>query len=185
VSGDHAGATSQTGRAADEPYDPEVGRPHILIVEDEPGIAMLLEDVLDDHGYLTSHVYDGASAVNLLHAEGLRPDLIMMDLNLPRLSGEAAIAAIKDHPETRAIPIIAMSARADRILAVFQGGRADRALGKPFNIDELLAGIAIELARAHKAAPESVGEDVLLDVRVASPGRPARARRPRQNGGRS
>jgi DNA-binding response OmpR family regulator len=175
----HPGGTRLAERAGAP--EPEEARPHILLVEDEPGIAMLLEDVLDDHGYLVSHVYDGASALNLLHAEGLRPDLVMIDLNLPRLSGEDAIAAIKDHPGTQEIPVIAMSAHADRIMAVYQGGRANRALAKPFNIDELLAGVAIELARAHKPMPQALGEDVLLDVRVAPPGRTRS--RPGPNGG--
>jgi DNA-binding response OmpR family regulator len=152
-------------------------RPHILIVEDEPGVAQLLEDVLGDADYLTTHVYDGESARNLLHRERVRPDLIIMDLQLPRLTGEHLLDAVKDHPETRGIPVIVMSAHTDRVLAVFQGGRAERAIQKPFNVDEVLAGVALELVRAHKVAP--VGEDVLLDVRVAMPGRP-----PGRNGGR-
>ena len=79
----------------------------VLIVEDEPVIRELLDDFLSDEGFDTIHAADGLRGVELAHHE--HPDLVLMDLMLPGLDGFAATRALKNSPDTAAIPIVAMS----------------------------------------------------------------------------
>ena len=80
----------------------------ILIVEDNPLNMKLLRDVLEAHGYETITTGEGAMAFSL--ACERRPDLILMDLQLPDISGYDAVRRLKDHPPTRTIPVVAVTA---------------------------------------------------------------------------
>jgi CheY-like chemotaxis protein len=114
----------------------------ILIVDDDPAIRNMLDELLRDEGYDTVLAADGLSAVDLARAE--HPEVILMDLMLPVLDGAAATRALKSDPRTRAIRVIAMSAgtnlrqQADVL-------PADGVMGKPFDLDALLADIEIHL----------------------------------------
>jgi CheY-like chemotaxis protein len=81
-----------------------VGR-HILIVDDYPDALDIWALYLGSMGYRVSTAGDGAQA--LLKAEALLPDLIVLDLELPRLSGFEVAARLKANPETQSIPLIA------------------------------------------------------------------------------
>jgi two-component system cell cycle response regulator DivK len=80
----------------------------ILIVEDNELNMKLLHDVLEAHGYATITSREGAAALVLARAH--RPDLILMDLQLPDISGLDAVRELKAGEETRAIPVIAVTA---------------------------------------------------------------------------
>src|SRR5713101_8088639 len=80
----------------------------ILIVEDNELNMKLLRDVLDAYGYVTITTAEGAASLPL--ARENRPDLILMDLQLPDISGLDAVRQLKDHKETRTIPIVAVTA---------------------------------------------------------------------------
>ena len=80
----------------------------ILIVDDEPAVADLIEAVLVGEGYTVAIARDGAQG--LLLARDWRPDLILMDVMLPGVDGGTAIRRLKSDPETADIPIVAMSA---------------------------------------------------------------------------
>ncbi len=82
----------------------------ILIVEDNPVNRKLLVTVLRPHGYRLLTAADGEEAVALACQE--RPDLILMDLQLPRLNGYAATQQLKERPETARIPVVALTAHA-------------------------------------------------------------------------
>jgi two-component system cell cycle response regulator DivK len=110
----------------------------ILIVEDNELNLRLLKDVLDYHGYTTVVTELGAAALDLACQH--HPDLILLDIQLPDISGKEAARQLKADPQTRAIPIIAVTAFAmsgDRGKILDSG--CDDYVPKPFNIHELLA----------------------------------------------
>ena len=119
--------------------------PRILVVDDEPDVADLIEAVLKDEGYTVAIARDGAQGLMLARDWG--PDLILMDVRLPVVDGGTIIRRLKSEPETAAIPIVAMSA--GRTIREHSGelDEADGALAKPFDIEALLAQVAFQLAR--------------------------------------
>ncbi len=98
----------------------------------------MLEDLLNRNGYSVIRAYSGTEALLLL--KGRQPDLILLDLMLPGLSGEAVL------PEIQGIPVIVISAKIDidNKVDVLMAGAADY-LTKPFDTKELLARIAVQL----------------------------------------
>jgi len=112
----------------------------VLIVDDDPAIGEMLDELLTDEGYETLRAADGKTAIEI--AQKNRPSLILMDLMLPVLDGASAIQALKADPQTRQIRIIAMSAGANLRLHADRLP-ADGVLGKPFDLDALLADVAI------------------------------------------
>lgn len=112
----------------------------ILIVDDDVCIGDMLQEVLVKEGYRAARAYSGTEA--LLYLSGNRPDLILLDLMLPGLSGEELLPLIEG------IPVIVVSARsetADKVDLLLSG--ADDYITKPFDTDELLARIAVQLRR--------------------------------------
>ncbi len=84
----------------------------ILVVEDNPMNMELVSDILEVHGYQIIQAINGNEAIPL--AQGKMPDLILMDIQLPGLDGLTVTGIIKDNPDTRGIPIIALTAHAMR-----------------------------------------------------------------------
>lgn len=130
--------------APSESTDPERG--HVLIVEDDLIIADLIDQILRFESFRVSHVVDGKSAVD--YAQTHLPDLILMDLMLPVMSGMDASRMIKSHPDAGVsqIPIVAMSAGVN-LRATANGLAVEGVLAKPFDIDELLATVDIHIRR--------------------------------------
>ncbi len=87
---------------------PRLATKRILIVEDNELNMKLLRDVLEAYGYVTITTGEGAAALPL--ACDNRPDLILMDLQLPDISGFDAVRQLKQHDETRRIPVVAVTA---------------------------------------------------------------------------
>jgi two-component system cell cycle response regulator DivK len=109
----------------------------ILIVEDNALNLKLLTDILEYHGYFVFSTSLGEAALDL--AEQHRPDLILMDIQLPDISGTEATRRLKAYEQTRLIPIIAVTAFAmsgDREGILLSG--CDEYLAKPFKIADLL-----------------------------------------------
>jgi CheY-like chemotaxis protein len=117
----------------------------ILIVDDEPAVADLIEAVLRQEGYTVAIARDGAQGLML--ARDWNPDLILMDVMLPGVDGGTAIRRLKGDPETAEIPIVAMSAGRNIRRQSEDLSEADAALSKPFDIDALLAQVAFHLSR--------------------------------------
>ena len=117
----------------------------ILVVDDDQHIGNLLEEALAAEGYGVSRAYSGTEAQLLLERE--RPDLVLLDLMLPGLSGEALL------PKLQGIPVIVVSAKAgiDDKVKLLLGGAVDY-VTKPFVLRELLARVAAQLRRAPVAA---------------------------------
>ncbi|MCC8357668.1 MAG: response regulator transcription factor [Oscillospiraceae bacterium] len=116
----------------------------ILIVDDDAAIGDMLEELLTREGYAVSRAYSGTEA--LLVLESVRPDLILLDLMLPGLNGEALL------PKIQGTPVIVVSAKTDmdNKVALLLGGAADY-VTKPFDTKELLARIAVQLRRKNVA----------------------------------
>lgn len=116
----------------------------ITIVDDDVYIGDMLERMLKKEGYQVLRAYSGTEALLLL--ERHRPDLILLDLMLPGLSGEELL------PHFAGIPVIAVSAKADVTdrVEVLLKGAADY-LAKPFDIRELLARITVQLRKQKDA----------------------------------
>src|SRR5712671_3451577 len=120
---------------AEEPPRPAPKR--ILIVEDNELNMKLLHDVLEAHGYATITTRQGVAALPL--ARENRPDLILMDLQLPDISGLDAVRELKDHHETRDIPVVAVTAFAmvgDERKALVGG--CDGYVAKPIKLNDFL-----------------------------------------------
>ncbi len=124
---------------------------HILVVEDEPRLGELLRLYLKREGLRVTVVADGPSAIEAVERD--RVDLVVLDLMLPGLDGEAVLAAIRARSD---IPVLIASAKrsdAERIAGLRMG--ADDYLAKPFNPHELTARVAAILRRTGaRAEPE-------------------------------
>jgi two-component system cell cycle response regulator DivK len=108
----------------------------VMVVEDHDDTRFLLKTMLKMMGYRVVEAGDGLEAVRLSTLE--RPDLILMDLNLPILDGYEATERILSQPETKHIPILAVSAQCtpDKRDRAFAAGCID-CVEKPFNFDQL------------------------------------------------
>lgn len=112
----------------------------IAVIEDDIAISKLLDEILHQSGYRVVHAYSGTEA--LLLFERARADLVLLDLMLPGLPGEALLAQIRD------VPVIVLSAKAgigEKVQLLLQGA-ADY-ITKPFDTAELLARITVQLRR--------------------------------------
>ena len=114
---------------------------HILVIDDDIHIGDLLQEALEAEGYRVSRAYSGTEAV--LALDRVRPDLALLDLMLPGLSGEEVL------PKLAGIPVIVVSAKADidSKTSLLLGGAADY-VTKPFVLRELLARVAVRLREA-------------------------------------
>jgi DNA-binding response OmpR family regulator len=118
----------------------------ILVVDDEDDIVQFVQDALEDEGYIVHVAFDGAQA--LLAARERCPDLIILDIMLPRRDG---FAVCKELREELDIPILFLSAKqhdADKIKGFSVG--ADDYVIKPFSISELLARVEAHLRRQRR-----------------------------------
>ena len=125
----------------------------ILIVEDEQKIARFLELELTHEGYEVKTAFDGRSGLEA--AEAWQPDLMILDLMLPELSGIEVCRRLR---RTSDLPIIMLTAKddvSDKVMGLDMG--ADDYMTKPFAIEELLARIRVELKKHRAGQPQSQG----------------------------
>lgn len=130
----------------------------ILIVEDEPAIHELVKYNLQKEGYSVLSAYDGVAGADL--ARDQKPDLILLDIMLPKMDGIEVCKMLKSNTRTSGIPIIMVTAKSeetDKVLGLEIG--ADDYLAKPFGVRELLARIKAVLRRQKKSG-SSGGKEV-------------------------
>ncbi|OEJ26238.1 DNA-binding response regulator [Streptomyces agglomeratus] len=128
----------------------------ILIVDDEPAVREALQRSLAFEGYGTEVAVDGLDA--LAKAASYAPDLIVLDIQMPRMDGLTAARRIRSSGDT--LPILMLTARdtvGDRVTGLDAG--ADDYLVKPFELDELFARIRALLRRSSYAAGAASGEE--------------------------
>ncbi|MEZ4670938.1 MAG: response regulator [Anaerolineae bacterium] len=121
---------------------------HVLLIEDDPGIANSMEQILNLAGYTTTLALEGVAGIEA--AQTHKPDLILCDLMMPMLSGYEVLKSLRADPTTSTIPIIIVSALTDRI----QQRRgmelgADDYLTKPFDPEELISAVQTQIEKHH------------------------------------
>ncbi|MDP9315130.1 MAG: response regulator [Chloroflexota bacterium] len=120
----------------------------ILLVEDEPAIAALLQDVLEEAGYQVDLAANGREGLHRLLV--VRPDMVLSDVMMPVLDGRELCHAINSNPHYQAIPVVLMSAsREDQCC---QDCNCAAFLPKPFVLDQVVATIAQVLKQDRRAA---------------------------------
>lgn len=125
--------------------------PLILIVEDEPDIADVLDSYLRRDGFQTQRANDGERALQL-HQQ-LKPDLVLLDIRLPTLSGMEVLREIRKVGETPIIMVTALADDMDKLVALHVG--ADDYVVKPFNPGEVVARVKAVLRRLHAVARQT------------------------------
>ncbi|HXQ52942.1 MAG TPA: phosphate regulon transcriptional regulator PhoB [Stellaceae bacterium] len=140
-------------------------RPAVLVVEDEPSLSTLLRYNLEKEGFSVSEARDGEEA--LLQLKEQKPDAVLLDWMLPRLSGLELCRQIRRAPAWRDLPVIMLTARgeeADRVRGLDSG--ADDYVVKPFSTSELIARLKAVIRRARPSAGAEVLKifDLALDI---------------------
>jgi len=146
----------------DEPAPRADGRKLVLVVDDEPEVALLAQRALEKAGYAVVTVGDGEAA--LAEAERVRPDLVLLDAMLPRLHGFEVCLRLRANPRTKRIPVVMMT-------AVYRGWRfaddareaygAEDYIEKPFSLEDLRRRVESALDRRSgvtRAAPAGFAE---------------------------
>jgi len=151
-------------------------RPAVLVVEDETALLTLLRYNLEKEGFAVSAAHDGEEA--LLQLKEAKPDAVLLDWMLPRVSGIEVCRQIRRTPAWRDLPVIMLTARGeegDRVRGLDSG--ADDYVVKPFSPNELIARLRAVIRRARPAAAAETlrFSDLALDLsahKVARGGKP-------------
>ncbi len=121
----------------------------VLVVDDEPLIAMALEAALEDAGYRVATAANGRQGLERL-VEEPRPDLVLLDMMMPVMNGPAMLAAMAADPALRAIPVIIVSSLPEEAVRARAQGVAAILL-KPCTAEQVLDAIARVLGKAREA----------------------------------
>lgn len=142
--------------------------PHVLIIEDEEHISELIKYNLESAGYRVSAAYDGEEGLKAIFAQ--KPDLVILDLMLPKVDGITVCNKVRNNRDTEDISIIMLTAKSsemDKIIGLELG--ADDYITKPFSVRELQARIKTVLRRTKTTnAAQETGvirvEDIEIDL---------------------
>ena len=134
---------------------------NILVVDDEPQIRRVMRSTLSTHGYVITEAKSGEEALESLGAN--RPDLVLLDMNMPGIGGIEACRAIRSASDIPIIMLTVRNAERDKVAALDAG--ADDYVVKPFGFEELLARIRAALRRYSPgdALPCFVAKDLTID----------------------
>ena len=140
-------------------------KPHILIVEDEPPLVEVIRYNLEKEGFRASVAADGEEAMILVDED--KPDMVILDWMLPRLSGIEVLRQIRKKGDARNLPIIMLTARSeegDRIQGLDSG--ADDFIAKPFSPKELIARVRAILRRSRPSLSDErlSYADIVMDL---------------------
>lgn len=125
----------------------------ILVVDDEPQIRRVMRTTLTSRGYVIVEARSGGQALEIMRSE--RPDLIVLDVNMPDMSGLEVCREIRRQSDVPIVMLTVRDSEQDKVLALDAG--ADDYVVKPFGIEELLARMRAALRRTPASqAPEAV-----------------------------
>ncbi len=133
--------------------------PNVLVVDDERDLVSLLDFNLRQAGFETTLAYAGEEALSA--ARRRPPDLVLLDLMLPDMSGTEVCRQLKSDPRTRSVPVVMLTARGDELDRVvgFEVG-ADDYVTKPFSVRELVLRVRAVLRRAGRQPSEKPVSEV-------------------------
>jgi two-component system KDP operon response regulator KdpE len=133
----------------------------ILIVDDEPQIRRVMRTTLSSNGYAVLEAKTGEEALEVIRKE--RPELVLLDVNMPGMSGLEVCREIRDQSDIAIIMLTVRNTEHDKVMALDAG--ADDYVVKPFSIEELLARIRAALRRTSSAepVPAYVSNDLEID----------------------
>jgi CheY-like chemotaxis protein len=131
-----------------EAEDPDEAVAHILVVDDDEGNRVLARAVLETHGFQVSEAADGGEALVLL-AQGVHVSLMVLDLDMPKLSGRDVLRAVRGSVATAALPVVILtgSSQMDTEFELMDEG-ADDYVRKPFEARRFISRIKAALRRA-------------------------------------
>jgi len=135
----------------------------ILIVDDEPDIVELLDYNFRQAGYVVVTASDGTSAMAEIRRQ--KPDLVLLDLMLPDVSGTEVCRRLRKDPATESMPIVMITARGEEIDRVvgFELG-ADDYVVKPFSPREVMLRVQAVLRRSRPAAERAAGQQIRVGI---------------------
>jgi two-component system KDP operon response regulator KdpE len=135
---------------------------NILVVDDEPQIRRVLRSTLSSQGYVITDVKSGEEALESFRKE--RPDLVLLDVNMPGMGGIETCREIRRISDAPIIMLTVRSAERDKVSALDAG--ADDYVVKPFGIEELLARIRAALRRyaPGEGMPPFISKDLNIDI---------------------
>ncbi|MDN3583451.1 response regulator transcription factor [Mucilaginibacter flavus] len=116
----------------------------ILICDDDEGILDLVDIVLAEEGFQTIPEVNSLNVAGVIDRE--HPDLILLDLWMPVLSGDQVLKSLRDNPATKALPVIVISASTDGKAIAMNAGATDF-MAKPFDLDELVGKVRQHLSQ--------------------------------------
>ena len=137
----------------------------ILLVDDEPMVTDVMERYLRREGFQVLLAADGEAAVAT--ARESAPDLILLDLMLPKIDGLTAFRQIRSHSSVPVIILTAKGDETDRIVGLETG--ADDYIAKPFSPREVVARVKAVLRRAGRAAAPAAGDSIRFDQLLINP----------------
>jgi CheY-like chemotaxis protein len=114
----------------------------VLVIDDDPGVRESLCSALAKAGYRVQSAANGEAGILALE-RGLQPDLIVLDLMMPVMSGFEVIAVLREEPDWAAIPVVVVSATPGQTAQVLG---VDAILKKPFNLADVRASILVAIA---------------------------------------
>jgi DNA-binding response OmpR family regulator len=113
----------------------------IMVVDDEPDILTTVGQMLEMSGYEVIKVIDGEECFKKLNESSTNPDLILLDIMMPDISGWDVAAKIKENPRWSSIPIVFLTAKGDTSSIGLGGMAAEDYIVKPFDIKDLITRI--------------------------------------------
>lgn len=126
----------------------------ILIADDEPDVVSLVQDYFEINGY---HVMTAGDGLEAVEQASKKPDIILLDINMPHADGIEVCKRIRDHVSCPIVFLTALIEDSDKIAGFAAGG--DDYIIKPFSLDELGARVAAHIRRDHR---DNAKHDVLL-----------------------
>ncbi|MEA4882383.1 MAG: response regulator [Clostridia bacterium] len=113
----------------------------VLVVDDEPDIAMILREILEWDGYEVTVASNGVDALSRLES-GVIPDLVIADLKMPRMDGKELIGEMRGSPRTARIPVILVTAAVPQADDFPPKDAYQGFVAKPFELSEILAEVS-------------------------------------------
>ena len=113
----------------------------IMVVDDEPDILTSVGQMLEMSGYEVIRATDGKECIKKLTESSCNPDLIVLDIMMPEVSGWDVAAQIKENPKWNSIPIVFLTAKGDTMSIGMGGMASEDYIVKPFDIKDLIGRI--------------------------------------------